>query len=92
MEALAASAGTMAIVAGYMIIKRCRSSTCHADSGCCEITSPALELAKKQTERLEMHDLKLEEILIMLGKGQALLGPQKGEAVEALKEPTIITA
>ena len=66
MEALAASGGTLLVVIGYVVVKRCRSSTCHADSGCCEITSPALEIAKQQTERLEKHDLKLEEILVML--------------------------
>ena len=87
MEALAASGGTLLIVAGYMIIKRCKASSCHADSGCCEINSPALEIAKQQTERLEKHDVKLEEILIML-KGQL---PQELPSLSAVGADAVTT-
>ena len=66
MEALAASGGTLLIVAGYMIVRRFRASSCHSDSGCCQFDSPAIELAKKQTERLDDHAGQLAEILIML--------------------------
>jgi len=83
MEAFAASAGTLAIVIGYVIVKRCRRSECQADSGCFKITSPALELAKQQTERLEKQDLQLKQILIMLaGEGPELLAALKANPAE----------
>ena len=90
MEAFAASAGTLVIVIGYVIVKRCRNSDCQADSGCFKITSPALELAKQQTERLEKQDLKLEQILVMLAgdKGPALLNALKANPDE---EKTVTT-
>jgi hypothetical protein len=93
MEALAASGGTLLIVVGYVIVKRCRLSTCHADSGCCEIMSPALEIAKQQTDRLEKHDSKLEEILIMLRAGgqlpQDLLSKSEDEEKKAPTTSTV---
>jgi hypothetical protein len=90
MEAIAASAGTLAIVIGYVIVKRCRNSECQADSGCFKITSPALELAKKHTERLEKQDFKLEQILIMLAgdNGPELLTSLKEGPVEESKVTT----
>ena len=68
MEALAASGGTLLIVLGYVVVKRCRNSTCESDSGCCHIKSPALEIAKQTTERLDTQQVKLNEILVMLKK------------------------
>ena len=93
MEAFAASAGTLAIVVGYVIVKRCKNSDCQADSGCFKITSPALELAKQQTERLKEQDLKLEQILVMLGaeKGQELLASLKEDQIEEKKVTTTTT-
>ena len=93
MEALAASAGTLAIVIGYVVVKRCRSSECQADSGCFKITSPALELAKQQTERLEKQDFKLEQILVMLAgdKGPELLAALKANPAEEKKATTTST-
>ena len=53
MEALLASLGTLLVVAGYMIVKRLSRSNCAVDSNCLKCESPAIELAKKQTERLD---------------------------------------
>jgi len=53
MEALAASGATLLIVVGYALIKRFRRTRCHSDSGCMECDSPAVELQKKNTERLD---------------------------------------
>ena len=55
MEALFASAGTLGIVCGYMIVKRLARSTCVIEkcSGCFSCESSAIELVKKQTERLD---------------------------------------
>ena len=83
MEALAASAGTLAVVAGYVLVKRFRRSTCHSNSGCCEFNSPALELARQQTERLDKQHGKLEEIIIMLRK-------EAGKSPELLDDPALI--
>ena len=64
-----------------------------SDSGCFKITSPALELAKQQTERLEKQDLKLEQILVMLGaeKGPELLAALKEDQNEEKKVTTTTT-
>ena len=93
MEALAASAGTLGIVIGYVIVKRCRSSECTADSGCFKISSPALEIAKKQTERLEKQDFKLEQILLMLAreKGQGFPNDLKSDPDEDKRGATTST-
>ena len=53
MEALAASGATLLIVAGYALIKRFSRTHCHSDSGCMECDSPAVELQKQQTERID---------------------------------------
>ena len=53
MEALAASGATLLIVVGYALIKRFRRTRCHSDSGCMECDSPAVELQKQQSERLD---------------------------------------
>ena len=53
MEALAASGATLLIVAGYALIKRFSRTHCHTDSGCMECDSPAVELQKQQTERID---------------------------------------
>ena len=53
MEALLASLGTLLVVAGYMLVKRLARSRCQVDSGCMQCDSPAVELAKKHTERLD---------------------------------------
>ena len=55
MEALFASAGTLAIVCGYMLVKRLARSKCVIEkcSGCFSCESSAVDLVKKQTERLD---------------------------------------
>ena len=52
-EGLIASLGTLLVVAGYMLVKRMSRSNCAVDSGCLQCDSPAIELQKKQTERLD---------------------------------------
>ena len=53
MEALIAASGSLLVVCGYMLIKKISRSRCAVDSGCVECESPAVELQKKQTERLD---------------------------------------
>mgnify|MGYP000380245734 CR=1 FL=1 len=53
MEAVLAGAGTLAVVFGYMIIKKIAKSRCAVDSGCLTCESPAVEMAKQHTERLD---------------------------------------
>ena len=53
MEALVVSLGTLLVVAGYMVVKRMARSNCAVDSGCLQCESPAVEMQKKQTERLD---------------------------------------
>jgi hypothetical protein len=62
MEALFASLGTLLVVAGYMLVKRMARSNCAINSGCLKCTSPAIELAKKQTERLDEIWDKLKQV------------------------------
>ena len=45
--------GTLVVGIGYVILKRCRSSNCTSHTKFCDCESPAVELQKKQTERLE---------------------------------------
>ena len=52
--ALYSAGGTLAVAIGYVILKRCRSSNCVSHTRFCDCESPALELQKKQTERLEV--------------------------------------
>ena len=53
--ALIAGLGTLLVVAGYMVVKKFGRSRCAVDhcSGCLTCESPAVELQKKQTERLD---------------------------------------
>ena len=85
MEALLASLGTLLVVAGYMIVKRLARSNCAVDSNCLKCESPAIELAKKQTERLD-------EIFEMLKRvdpeSQEVLPPRLVEVLD----PTTIEA
>ena len=53
MEALLASLGTLLVVAGYMIVKRMARSKCDIKSGCLHCKSPAVELQKQHTQRLD---------------------------------------
>ena len=53
MEALIAGGGTLLVVFGYMLVKKISKSRCAMDSGCLTCESPAIELAKKHTERLD---------------------------------------
>ena len=53
MEAFLASLGTLFVVAGYMVVKRMRASSCSVDNGCLQCESPAIELQKQQTERID---------------------------------------
>ena len=89
MEALAASGATLLIVAGYALIKRFRRSRCHTDSGCMECESPADELQKQQSERLDA----IFELLKKTepeGPGfRADLSPEKGEDVLATTTVTL---
>ena len=41
------------VVLGYMIVKKISRSRCAVDSGCITCESPAVELQKKTTERLD---------------------------------------
>ena len=76
MEALLASLGTLLVVAGYMLVKRLARSRCQVDSGCMQCDSPAVELAKKHTERLD-------EIFEMIKQVRPEL--QAGAAVHAAR-------
>ena len=53
MEALIAGGGTLLVVFGYMLVKKISRSRCAVDSGCITCESPAVELQKKTTERLD---------------------------------------
>ena len=55
MEAIIAAVGTAGVVFAYVIIKKIARSKCVVEkcSGCLSCESPAVELAKKQTERIE---------------------------------------
>ena len=52
--ALYSAGGTLAVALGYIILKRCRNSNCVSHTKFCDCESPAVELQKKQTERLEV--------------------------------------
>ncbi len=45
--------GTLVVALGYVAIKRLARSNCSSHTQCCDCESPAVELAKKQTERLD---------------------------------------
>ena len=62
--ALASAGGTLAVALGYVLLKRCRRSNCRSHTQFCDCDSPAVELAKQQTERLE-------HIIEILRKSQA---------------------
>ena len=51
--ALYSGAGTLVVALSYVMIKRLARSNCSSHTTCCECESPAVELAKKQTERIE---------------------------------------
>ena len=53
MEALIAGGGTLLVVFGYMLVKKIARSRCAVDSGCITCESPAVELQKKTTDRLD---------------------------------------
>ena len=86
MEVIGASAGTLLVVAGYALVKRFQRSNCKSKTGCCEIDSPAVELAKQQTERLESQSEQLKNIMKLLREGQALPTalPLKGGVTETV--------
>ena len=52
--ALYSAAGSLVVGIGYIILKRCRNSNCVSHTKFCDCESPAVELQKKQTERLEV--------------------------------------
>ena len=52
--ALYSGAGTLVVGLSYIILKRCRNSNCVSHTRFCDCESPAVELQKKQTERLEV--------------------------------------
>ena len=52
-SALLGSLGTLGIFAGYALVKRFSRSNCHGNSGCLECDSPAIEMQKQQTERID---------------------------------------
>ena len=51
--ALYSAGGTLAVALGYVLLKRCRTSNCRSHTRFCDCDSPALVLARQQTERLE---------------------------------------
>ena len=51
--ALYSGAGTLIVALSYVMIKRLARSNCSSHTKCCDCESPAVELAKKQTERIE---------------------------------------
>jgi len=54
MEAgLIATLGSVGVLFGYMVVKKLSRSRCHSDSGCIQCDSPAVELAKENTKRLD---------------------------------------
>ena len=71
MEVFLASLGTLGIVAGYALVKRFSRSNCHSDSGCLQCESPAVELHKANTVRLEEQKDKLDELFEIIKKSQA---------------------
>ena len=68
MEAFLASAGTLVIVLGYTLVKRLRRSNCHSDSGCLECDSPAIEMHKENTSRLQQQSDKINELYDIIKK------------------------
>ena len=55
MQAFIAGAGALGVLFGYMIVKKIARSKCVLEkcSGCLSCESPAIQMAKKQTERIE---------------------------------------
>ena len=86
MEAVVGGSGTaLLLLAGYALLKRFKNSSCHSDSGCLECDSPAIELAREQTERLDEQSGQLKQIMSMLKgvrldpESLELRTPTKGE-------------
>ena len=50
---LVAALGSVGVLLGYVVVKKLSRSRCHSDSGCIQCDSPAVELAKENTKRLD---------------------------------------
>jgi hypothetical protein len=70
MEAVAGGGAALLILAGYAILKRFRRSNCHSTTGFCECDSPAIELAREVTVRIDQQEEQLKQLIHML-QGQA---------------------
>ena len=68
MEVFLASVGTLAVVLGYTLVKRLRRSNCRGTSGCLECDSPAIELHKENTSRLQEQSQKIDELYEIIKK------------------------
>ena len=61
---LLSAAGTLVAGLSYVLVKRFARSNCHTHTSLCDCDSPAVEMQKKQTERMT----ELEEIIKTLQK------------------------
>ena len=59
--ALMSGLGTLVIAIGYIVVKRFSRSNCASHTACCECESPAVTLARENTERLDKIIDKLEK-------------------------------
>ena len=66
MEAVAGGGVALLVLSGYALLKRFRRSTCHSTNSCCEIDSPADEIQRAQTERIDKQEEKLTQIMTIL--------------------------
>ena len=86
MQAIIAGAGALTVLFGYMVVKKVARSKCVVEkcSGCLSCESPAVQLAKKQTERLD----DLYTIISKLKPSQVYLEDPPASPFEAENQPT----
>jgi hypothetical protein len=50
---IVAALGSVVVLLGYAIIKKISRSRCHSDSGCIQCDTPAIDIARENTKRLD---------------------------------------
>ena len=61
--ALYSALGSLVVALGYVLVKRLSRSNCESHTDCCECSSPALELQKEHTGRLENLEKTIETLV-----------------------------
>jgi len=54
------------VLLGYVIVKKISRSHCHSDSGCIECDTPAVEVQRENTTRIEKTEDLLKQLMLKI--------------------------